>query len=217
MYYNKLNKISIYIDSSEVIIKKGDLFNEDGLKVIAFNEYFDTTVDDKIINKSSLNGIFIEKYVNNINDLNKYIKKEIHLDNILEKNVARKNGGKTTKYKLSSAVLWEDEYVLTAFSKFDDKNYANLTMPEYINFLIDFWDKINGIYAQRCVAVPILGSGVTRIKEHRDLKDEDLLKIMLWTFKLSEYRFKYPAKLSIIIHESKFKDINLVNILSLFK
>jgi hypothetical protein len=52
-------------------------------------------------------------------------------------------------------------------------------MPEYLGFLITFWDKVNIVYGQRSVSVPIFGSGITRIKEHRGISDEDLLKIMI--------------------------------------
>ncbi|HGG8990181.1 TPA: macro domain-containing protein, partial [Enterobacter asburiae] len=62
--------------------------------------------------------------------------------------------------------------------------------------------------------VPIFGSGITRIKEHKNISDEELLKIMLWTFRISEMRFKYPAKLSIIINYDKIKTINLLDIKS---
>ncbi len=35
---------------------------------------------------------------------------------------------------------------------------------------------------------------------------------MLWTFRISEMRFKYPAKLTIVIHEEKINKINLFDI-----
>ena len=85
-------------------------------------------------------------------------------------------------------------------------------MPEYLEFLIKFWDEINRVYAQKSVNVPVFGSGITRIKEHRNISDEELLKIMLWTFRISEMRFKYPAKLTIIIHKDKINKINLLDI-----
>lgn len=212
---NKLKKITLNIDGSSVIIKEGDIFEEEDYKAIAFNEYFDTIVDNKIISEHSLNGIFIKKtFPNNPNELDKYITKQCDTDDIVEKDVERKNGGKKIKYKLSSIVVY-NEYLITAFSKFDDKNRAYLTMPEYIEFLINFWDRVNRIYAQKNVSVPVFGSGITRIKEHKNISDENLLKIMLWTFKLSEYRFKYPAKLTIIIHKDKINEINLLDISSI--
>lgn len=214
---NKLKNIRIHIDGSNVIVKEGDIFKEDGYKAIGFNEYFDTQVDNKIISEHSLNGIFIKNICGNTTeDLDKYIAEQSDSDDIIERDVKRKKGGKKIKYKLSSTVVY-DEYLLTAFSKFDGENRAYLTMPEYIEFLINFWDRVNRIYAQKSVSVPIFGSGITRIKEHKNITDEDLLKIMLWTFKLSEYRFKHPAKLTIIIHKDKIDEINLLDIESMEK
>lgn len=43
---NKLTAIKLDINNSVVNIEIGDIFQYEGLKVIAFNEYFDTIVDD---------------------------------------------------------------------------------------------------------------------------------------------------------------------------
>lgn len=77
---------------------------------------------------------------------------------------------------------------------------------------INFWDKVNRVYAQKSVSTTIFGSGITRIKNHRNISDEDLLKIMLWTFRISEMRFKYPAKLTIVVHKDKIDQINLLDV-----
>ena len=209
---NKLNSIEIDIEGTTVCIKAGDIFEEDGLKAIAFNEYFDTLVDNKIINKVSLNGIFLkEKLDIEISELDQEINNYSFENNeILEKNTERLVG-KKQKFKIGT-IFVHNNYILTAFSKFDSSNRANLTMPEYLGFLITFWDKVNIVYGQRSVSVPIFGSGITRIKEHRRISDEDLLKIMIWTFRISEMRFKHPAKLTIVIHPEKMDKINLLDI-----
>ena len=210
-WFNRLKNINIIIEGSTVEIKTGDIFEQSGFKVIAFNEYFDTQVDDKIISKESLNGIFIEKYSNkSLNDINHLIDNyQFDDDDLIDDNINRL--GKSKKYNLGTICILDD-YLLVAFSKFNKKNDANLTMPEYLEFLINFWDNVNSVYAQKNVSVPIFGSGITRIKEHKNISDENLLKIMLWTFRISEMRFKYPAKLSIIIHKDKIDSINLLDI-----
>jgi|SaaInlStandDraft_3_1057020.scaffolds.fasta_scaffold204290_1 hypothetical protein len=40
--YNSLKKLNLLIDGSKVTIGTGDLFKQPDLKVITFNEYFDT-------------------------------------------------------------------------------------------------------------------------------------------------------------------------------
>ena len=211
IWTNNLKDIKINIDGSEVNIKAGDIFKQEGLKAIAFNEYFDTKVDEKIIVSNSLNGIFINKYFkDSVDKLDEHINNYDFEENKIEINGNRKDG-KKQKFKIGTICLYE-EFILTAFSKFDDKNKAILTMPEYLEFLIKFWDEINRVYAQKSVSVPIFASGITRIKEHKNISDEELLKIMLWTFRISEMRFKYPAKLTIVIHEDKIDKVNLLDI-----
>jgi hypothetical protein len=214
IWSNNLNKIDVNIEGSEVTIKVGDIFSESGLKAIAFNEYFDTIVDNKIISENSLNGIFVKNYLGGqVSEL------DSHIDNYpfdesekIDCNAGRV-AGKKLRYQIGSICVYKD-FLLAAFTKFDNNNNAVLTMPEYLEFLINFWDKVNNVYGQQSVVTPIFGSGITRIKGHKTISDEDLLKIMLWTFRISEMRFKYPAKLTIVIHKSKIDKINLLDITS---
>ena len=204
IHANKRIKVKLNIDGSDVHVLSGDLFKQEGLKVIPFNEYFDTKVDNVIIAERSLNGQYIKNYCENINILNNTIKEDRCLKEHIEESNLERNG-KAIKYTLGSSILI-DEYVLVAFSKFDKDNKAYLTIHDYLQFLVCFWNEINRIYAQRPVSVPIFGSGITRFKGgFENIDDNELLNIMIWTFKISKIKFKYPARLSIIIDEKKIK------------
>lgn len=209
---NNLMEVDLDIEGSTVIIKSGDIFEQEGFKIIAFNEYFDTQVDDRIISRQSLNGIFLNKYFSESTaELDRYIEQYQFDSDVVIDEVENRGSGKKIKYNIGTICLYDD-FILAAFSKFDEQNRAMLTMPEYLEFLINLWDRVNRIYAQRSVSVPIFGSGITRIKEHKNISDEELLKIMIWTFRISEMRFKYPAKLTIVIHKDKMDKINLLDI-----
>lgn len=214
IWSNKLKKIDIKVEGSDVTIKVGDIFQQQGLKAIAFNEHFDTQIDNRLIADNSLNGIFIKNYLDiSVSELDEHIKKyTFESSEILESKHDRKQG-KKERFQIGTICIYKD-YLLTAFAKFDMENKAVLTMPEYIEFLINFWDKVNNLYGQQNVSTPIFGSGITRIKGHKTISDEDLLKIMLWTFRISEMRFKYPARLTIVIHKDKIDKINLLDIKS---
>ena len=209
---NGLREINLTIEESTVVIKTGDIFKQEGLKVIAFNEYFDTQVDERIIAQASLNGKFIREYCDcSVSELDAYIENyRFDSDEIKEINAGR-HEGKKKKFEIGTICVYHD-YILTALSKFNRHNEAYLTMPEYLGFLINFWDKVNRVYAQKSVSVPIFGSGLTRIKGHKIIDEQDLLKIMLWTFRISEMRFKHPAKLTIMIHEGKIDKVNLLEL-----
>lgn len=216
IYANNRTNIKLNIDGSDVSVLSGDLFKHEGLKVIPFNEYFDTKVDNVIIAEKSLNGQYIKNYCEDIDLLDNTIKEDHHLKKYINESNVKRNG-KTIKYKLGSSILI-DEYVLVAFSRFDKDNKAYITIHDYLQFLVFFWNEINRIYAQRPVSVPIFGSGITRFKGgFEDIDDNELLNIMIWTFKISKIKFKYPARLSIIIDDKKINKINIFKLKELEK
>lgn len=205
----RLKEIKLDIDGSEIEIKKGDIFAypRNIYKVIAFNEFFDTKVDDKIISRSSLNGQYISKFYSDVSDLDNRIVQDPRMQlRIVEENVERPLGGKRTRYRLGS-VYKDMDFFLVAFSKFNDENEANLKLHEYANCLINFWNEVNSLYAQQEVVVPLLGSGITRHKDFTATPHQ-LLEVMLWTFKISKVKFREPSKVTILLHESHHKKIN---------
>ncbi len=204
---NSLNKVRLKINNSIVDVKIGDIFKENELKVIAFNEYFDTQVDNQIISEKTLNGIYINKLVDDLDTLNNSIdSNERCNEKIIEVENSRK-GGKKKKYELGTTFQHND-YLLTAFSKFDKDNRAYLYMSDYINFLLNFWNEIDIIYAGRSISIPLLGSGLTRFKEYNMISEQELLELLIWSFKVSRIKFTYPSQVSVIIHESIKDKIN---------
>lgn len=222
---DKLTSVNLNINNSEIEIKIGDIFKESGVKVIAFNEYFDTIVDDKIISKKSLNGIFIDKIGNEkLKELDNLIENDADLEKNykLDYNSSRING-KKQKYRLGSIFEYEYDknkeeiYFLTAMTKFDKNNRAILSFKEFIDFLLEFWNNIDIKYNNRTIVIPIFGSGITRFKEKIDISDQELLNLIIWTFKLSKIKFTYPSKIKIIVHNSKRDKINFYNLKQLEK
>jgi hypothetical protein len=59
-YIRSKNEVKLTIRGINVTIKQGDIFKSDGWRLIPFNEYYDTQVDDVVIARNSLNGKFIE-------------------------------------------------------------------------------------------------------------------------------------------------------------
>lgn len=207
IFANKQNKTTLNINNSKVIVKIGDIFNESSLKVIAFNEYFDTIVDNRIIAERTLNGVFIKTKVHDLDELDSLIDDDLNLkDRILDTNNSRIQG-KKNKYKLGSIYEYNNDYLLTAFTKFDSDNRAYLNMNDYVNFLLNFWNEIDIIYAGRSVSIPLLGSGITRFKEY-NISEQELLELLIWSFKVSRIKFTHPSNVSIIIHESIQDKIN---------
>lgn len=210
---NNMFSVSFCINETVINIEIGDIFNETGIKVIPFNEYFDTIIDDVIISKNSLNGIFINKIINekrvNLEELNKKIENELS-DKKISINHNRKKG-KKIKYKLGT-IFEYDDYFLTAMTKFDNDNRAKISQKEFLEFLLEFWENIDIKYNNRKIIVPLLGSGITRFE--KNIKPQELLSQIIWIFKLSQISLK--SGLKIIIHENMKEQINLYEIKEIF-
>lgn len=203
---NKATSKKLNINGSPLEVKIGDIFQEGELRVINFNEYFDTVVDDTLIAKSSLNGKYLLSHVADITILDKAITDDSHLNEMkLGEDLARKIGKKIL-YRLGSIHV-TDEYLLVAFSKFDKDNKAYLFMRDFINCLMTFWEEVDRVYASKSVAIPLMGAGITRFKDVA-VSEQELLEILIWSFKVSRVKFRHPAKVTIVIHDSMKDKIN---------
>lgn len=216
LYANFLTNITLNIQSSTFKIKKGNIFNEKGLKVINFNEYFDTKVDNKVIANNSLNGIFINKFIDDVKELDKII--DVQLENAPgEENKTRKDG-KKIKYELGTIVEYNDDYLLTALTKFDENNMANTNLKDYLSFLMNFWNNLNIVFANRSVSITLFGSSsLSRFTDAYDISEQQLIEIILWTFKISKIKFKYPTTISLILSNDLINKINLYEIKEMYK
>ena len=205
---NLSKKVTLNINGSELKVKVGNIFDQEGFKVIAFNEYFDTIVDDDIISRTSLNGIFIENELNeSIEVLDEHICNDMSSRRVKIGKTVNRHKGKNIKYPIGTICKYND-FLITAFSKFDKDNKAHLTMKEYLNFLMKFWEEIDRVYAGKSISIPLLGSGITRFTENICISDQELLEILIWSFKISRVKIKYPSNVSIIIYHENVDKIN---------
>ena len=202
---NQISK-KMNINGSPLEIKVGDIFEEGELRAINFNEYFDTVADDVLIATSSLNGKFIENQVSDIAALDKAIADDTHLAEMKAGENTKRTNGKKIHYKLGSIHV-DNNYLLVAFSRFNKDNKAHLSMRDYINCLMTFWEEVDRVYASKSVAIPLMGAGITRFKDI-DVSEQELLDLLIWSFKISRVKFRHPAKVTIVIYESMKDKIN---------
>ncbi len=211
-FFNKyfIKEIKAQIGKVYLTIKVSDLFEEEGLKVIPVNEYFDTQVDDKIISSKTLHGMFIKKYVGNddcrIKKLNSEINKQ--LKDIEYENVPERRYGKRKKYPIGTSILIDD-FILTALSKFNEENKAYLSMPEYLEFLNKFWNEVNRIHNGRIVNVPVMGTGLARINP--TLSYQEFLEQIIFSLRTSSI-ITGETKINIIISSGKKQECSLSNL-----
>lgn len=197
----------------EIVIKFGDIFFENGLKVITFNEYFDTEVDEEIISSKTLNGILITKFIKDNAEFNKRLEQNLKAIGEFVAYNSHRNIGKRTKYKLGTCVKYDD-YLLVAFSKFNDKNEAYLTFKDYSQCMTTMWDNILDLYClDQEIVFPVMGSGLTRLdffeSSKEDLNNYYSLLINKMLKPLKNKKIPVNTKITIVIHNSLKDKIDL--------
>ena len=82
LWFSGFLKQSIEIKSNgfdtRIVIKFGDIFQEDGWRAIAVNDFFDSIVDDRFVSSKSLHGILLQKYwAGNTDDWNLQVDEQL--------------------------------------------------------------------------------------------------------------------------------------------
>lgn len=208
---NCMSKRVLKINNIEFTVKYGDLFAEQGLKTITFNEYFDTKVDEAIISSKTINGFFLNNKVSDIAEIDELIENDSECrENIVAINDTRPDG-KKIKYKLGTAVRY-GEYILVAFSRFDEHNQAYLSLADYLSCLAHYWEEVNQIYNGENIVLPLLGTGITRFKCGNSISGQRALEMMIQIFEYNNLSFAAACKITLVISPKLKNEINLYDI-----
>ena len=150
----------------KLTIKEGDLFEQKGVICIPFNEYFDTHVGNGVVDKSSLHGLFINKYYGDrVEELDSKIRILLP-DKFVDGCERRVKGCPKKRYELGTCVdirEGENTYVLFALSHFDENDKANINRSEYAQVIEKLMEHLSKIVGNKPVYMPLIGAGLTRI------------------------------------------------------
>lgn len=199
------NEITLNIRGMKVIVKEGDILTTTGWKLIPFNEYFDTQVDDVIIAHSSLNG----KYIDSLGDDEKEaLKLAIANDNRSPLQRYDLSDGAKTRYELGTIKVFQDIMML-ALTHFNEQNEAHTNRAEYEHTLRKMWKEIRRTYQGKPINIPLIGGGLTRLDDMTDKPNEQLLKCILCTLRTSNVTFDENVQISIILTKKALETVNL--------
>ena len=193
IYAKVKNKVFLKGNGYVVEVVYKDIFEtKDCKKVIGFDECFSTDVGEKPenIKPSSVCGQYLIKNKLGKNDIKRLLREAD-----IKKPAEKSKFHNKDSYK-QGTIVPNGDYLLAAFAKLDDNGLADITRKEYIDCLNILWEEIDKYHGDRSVAIPILGSGITRFGELR-LSQQELLDIMLATYKMSRSQLKKPNKLII--------------------
>ncbi len=188
--------ITIKSKNYTIVVKYEDIFKiKNCKKVIPFDECYTTVVGEAPgeIKPTSICGQYLIKYP------------DINMQELIDR-VQVKSKGKSkykNKDKYESGVLVPNqEFLLMSFAKLDKDGLGRLTRTELIDCLRMLWLEIDKYYGQQDVCIPILGSGITRMDDTA-LMQQELLDIIIASYKLSASKIKKPNKLIIVCKRSE--------------
>ena len=177
-------------------------------RVINFDECFTTQVGDKIgdVNPTSICGQYLLAHPN------LDVQRLIDNNNIVP---ARSKSKYQQKRRYDSGTIVPNgDDLLMAFAKLDEKGKGRFfSRDEYLDCLELLWKELENYYGERDVCVPILGAGTTCIDggSGASISQQDLLNMMIWSYKLSSHKIKTPHKLRIVCRKNRGFSINNID------
>lgn len=195
VYLRLRNKVSIKGNNYKITVEYGDLLKAKNCKrVINFDECFSTHVGTSPadIKPTSICGQYLIANPNlNIQSL---------LSNSQLKPLKTKSKYQNKERYESGRIVPNGDDLLLAFVKLDKSGAGRLTRDEYLECLSILWEEINIHYGQQDVCIPILGAGLTRFDggSGASITQQELLDMIIWSYKLSSHKIKSPCKLRII-------------------
>ena len=201
-------KIEIKVSNSNTIIEVvfGDLFQQDGIRAIAVNDFFDSKLG-RPVSDTSLHGIFLKKcFGGHPEPFDKEVNEQLKSIESVE---CEKIEGKTKSFPIGSSVLIlvnDDRYLAFAFAKTDPKTckaYSNVTM---------LWDSLHQLWQRARVEsggyplnLPLVGSGLSGL----GLPTHDLLNLIILSA-ITETKAKpVTQRIRIVLSKDRFEDLDL--------
>ncbi|MBI4067714.1 hypothetical protein HY407_05005, partial [Candidatus Gottesmanbacteria bacterium] len=195
---------------TKIIIKVGDLFNEDGNIVIGMNDVFDTEKGE-IIKSNSIQGQFLTKIYNDDRS-----KLDGDLKNALKKCIGQpdkeKSKGNKIRYPIGTVATLNagnKKYFCSAYSYMNNNLQAKSDIGKLVVSLEALWEAIRLKGECDNVAMAILGSDLARIG---NASKSNLIKLIVSSFILASREKWITKKLTIVIHPDSFEKVNLLEL-----
>lgn len=200
------NSVTIENKDCKIIVQYGDLLKCNNCKkVINFDECYTTEVGQAPhqVKPTSLCGQYLS------------INPTINIRQLLEQAQIQPARAKS-KYQRkdryeSGTILPNGDDLLLAFVPLNESGLGVFpSYKDYVESLSLLWQELDKYYCQKDVCVPILGSGVSRFGDGsgRNFSQQELLDIMIWSYKVSPYKLKKPFTLRIVCKKSDNFSLN---------
>lgn len=195
---------------TKIIIKVGDLFNQQENLVIGMNDVFDTEKGN-IIKPKSIQGQFLTKIYN---DDRTRLDRELSsaLRGISASRDSQKNQGKNMRYPIGTVATLEEgakKYFCPAYSVMGNDLKAQSDIKKLSTTLDMLWEEIRVRGQREKIAMAVLGSDLARIG---NASHSNLIKLIVSSFILSSREKPITEELIIVVHPNNLEKINMLEL-----
>jgi len=205
----KPSKITIDVAHTNtcIIVLFGDLFEQDGIRAIAVNDFFDSKLG-KPVSEKSLHGIFLNKCFGGYPEP---FDKQVHgnLKDSAPSETAERDEGKSKRYPIGTTALLtaeRDRYIAVALTQTNistSKVSADVTMMWIA--LHKLWQRARIESGGAPLNVPLIGSGLSGL----GLPTRDLLNLIILSA-ITETKEKLITNvIRIVLNRDRYDELDL--------
>lgn len=204
----KPSRVEIAIANCNTVIEVlfGDLFDQDGIRGIAVNEYFDSKLGKPVSDKS-IHGIFLRRcFGGHPESFDAQLTTEL---SSVKSTTVEKFDGKQQCYPIGTTALItanSDKYIVFAFAKTEPATCKASSDVELMwRSLHEFWHRARNECGGYPVNLPLVGSGLSGL----GLPTRDLLRLIILSAITETKARQITETIRVVLHRSRFKEIDL--------
>lgn len=204
----KPSKIEIKVANSNTVIEVifGDLFEQNGLRAIAVNNFFDSKIGKPVSDKS-LHGMFLQKcFGGHPEPFDKQVDEQLKQ---VQSSEAKKIDGKTKSFPIGTTALVnvnQDRYLVFALSKTNPETCkASSNVSMMWDALHELWQRTRIESGGHDLNLPLIGSGLSGL----GLPTLDLLNLIILSAITETKSKEVTQRIRIVMHRDRFDDLDL--------
>ena len=204
-------QISIKVNTSDTTLNiyYGDIFKQKGYTAISANEFFDSELGEPV-SENSLHGMVIKQYFGgHPESFDKAIStdiKEIPFE------VVQRDRGNTKKYPIGTTAFIEAnerKFLLFALSHTNIQTFkASSNLSTMIKAIHGLFERARNCTGGEKLNIPLIGSGISGV----GLPGTQLLQLIVLTIIDETKKQQICMEIDLVIHESRFEEIDLETI-----
>src|SRR5690554_3636916 len=214
IWFSGFLKHSIEIKSNgfdtRIVIKFGDIFQEEGWRAIAVNDFFDSIVDDRFVSSKSLHGILLQKYwAGNIDDWNRQVDQQLTDTPFSSEDRSEGNQKRFTLGTTAAVRKDGNKFLCVALSRTDISNQeAKASSSDLHQAVRGLLQKARSVCGGEPLSIPLMGSGLSRV----GIKNNILVDLILTAIFEETKNNKVTSEIRIVLPKDKASEINLASL-----